>query len=152
VSKILNKHFQEHTSTLNSRRPAISAIGAAAVLLVLASAAGGYVLYQQETAPKAAIFISTTDCGTISYEVINQDSRILSGWGVNVVVTPADSHILVNPQVAGVVALAPQGSANGTVSVTFANGSPVGTYQVVANLVNGTNTIATSNSIPCSLK
>jgi len=110
------------------------------------------VLYQQQAAPKAAIVISTSDCRTIGYEVINQDSRILHGWEVNVVVSPADSQIAVNPELAGVAALAPQGSVNGTVSIGYASGTPVGTYQIVANLVNGTHTIASSNSLPCTLK
>jgi hypothetical protein len=137
---------------LTFTRPAVSSAGAALLLILVAFAAGGYVLYQQQTAPKAAIFISTSDCGTISYKVTNQDSRILHGWGVNVVVSPADSQIAVSPELAGVAALAPQGSMNGRVSISYASGTPVGTYQIMANLVNGTHTIASSNSLPCSLK
>ena len=133
-------------------RPAVSSAGAAFALLLVAFAAGGYVLYQQQAAPKAAIVISTSDCRTIGYEVINQDSRILHGWEVNVVVSPADSQIAVSPELAGVAALAPQGTVNGTVSIGYASGTPVGTYQIVANLVNGTHTIASSNSLPCTLK
>lgn len=137
---------------MKSTRPAISYAGGAAILLLLLAAASVYELYQQENAPKAAIAISTSNCSTVSYEVTNDDSRILQGWGVKVIVTPSDTQINVNPEYAGVAALAPNGSVNGTVSLNFDNGAPVGTYQVSANLVNGTDVIATSNSVPCTLK
>jgi hypothetical protein len=134
------------------QRTAISGLAISFGLLVVAFAAGGYFVYQAFTFPKAAVYISTHDCSTINYQVTNKDSRIFHGWAVEVVVTPSDSQITVSPEFAGVAALAPQGTSNGTISVAFANGAPVGTYQISANLVNGSQTIATSNSLSCTLK
>ena len=132
-------------------RRGISGTAVVLVLFVLMFAALFYVAYQESVAPKASISISSnSSCSTIGFKVTNNDNRILHGWSVNLQVSPSDQHITVSPSSDNVIALAPKGTYSGSFGVSFSS-APPGNYQIKASLVNGTQSISTSNSITCSV-
>jgi hypothetical protein len=123
----------------------------AIVLLLLAFAAFGYFLNQALNAPKANITVSLgARCGTVNFQVTNTDSRILHGWSVKIEANPSGSGIVSSPVSAAVIALAPQGNYSGSFTVSY-SGAPPGDYSLKATLVNGTQTIASSNTLTCKV-
>jgi hypothetical protein len=133
-------------------RRGVSGFAVLVILMIILGAAGVYLIYQQSLAPKAIISIFLGQyCSPVKFVVTNQDSRILHGWTATLSVSPSDSQVSVNPASAAVIPLAPQGSYTGSFSISF-GGAPPGIYQLKANLLNGTSTIATSNTLQCQVQ
>jgi len=131
---------------------------AVTVILVVLGAVGiffavnAYENYASK--PKGAVLLgaSASDCGSVSFHVQNQDNRILHGWSVAPTVTPSDPHIQTSPSQFQIEPLAPRGnSSQYTFNISF-TGAPSGIYQVQLELLNGSATIATSESLNCNVK
>lgn len=119
-------------------------------LLILVSFA--YLGYQVFTKPRASIVINfSPGCSSVVYTVSNDDSRILHGWSVVLTVSPSGSGITMTPGASSVQPLAPGGNATSSFTMNY-SGAPRGNYQVVANLVNDTQSIAVSPSITCTVR
>ena len=122
-----------------------------AVVLVLACVAA-YAILQASASGEATIaisFVSKTGSCSLTFNVTNKANKILHGWVASVRVSPVESNISVTPALAPVIPLAPEGSYNATVTVTFVGVVPPGRYDLQASLLNGTRTIASSNTLSC---
>ena len=121
-------------------------------LFILVFAGVGYLIYVDSVTPHAGVSISWggSGCGTVDFTVTNHDNKVYNVWQATLQSTPSESGISSSPVSATVGRLGPQGQYEGTFSVIYA-GTPTGTYHFTVNLVNGSQTIATSNSIGCSL-
>jgi len=120
------------------------------VIIILACVAAYAILRTSSGEASITIsFVSKSGSCSLTFNVINKASKILHGWTVSVKVSPAESNISVTPAAAPVIALAPQGSYNSTFTVTFVGVVPPGKYDLQANLLNGTKTIASSNTLSC---
>lgn len=118
-------------------------------MVVLLAAAGFYELYLQSIAPTISISSGSSSCSRITFLVTNNNGVILHGWAATLKVSPPNQYITVTPSSTAVASLAPHGTYSNSFDVSFA-GAPAGQYQVQVSLTNGTNTLATSNSITCS--
>jgi hypothetical protein len=144
------------TSRSGAYRPprsgGISGVLVLFIVFILAIAGAGYVAYQASLAPKASISITMdSECAGIAFHVTNQDNRVFKVWAVTLQVSPAGSGITYSPQSASVGELGPQGEYDGSFSLSF-GGTPPGTYQFTANLVNESQNIASSNTLSCTVK
>ena len=104
--------------------------------------------------PRAAVLVgvSTGACSSVSFHVQNQDTRILRGWYVVPSISPSDPHIQTSPGNFTIEALAPKGnSSQYTFNISF-TGAPTGIYQLRLELLNGSSTIATSDSLSCTVQ
>jgi len=138
-------------SPLHTRRRIRGGMILVIVIIILACVAA-YAILQASSSGEASIaisFASKSGSCSLTFNVINKASKILHGWTVSVKVSPAESNISVTPAAAPVIALAPQGSYNSTFTVTFVGVVPPGKYDLQANLLNGTKTIASSNTLSC---
>jgi hypothetical protein len=120
--------------------------------VVIALAVSTYQGYAN--GPKAAVLlgVSAGDCGSVSFHIQNQDTRILHGWYVVPSISPSDSHIQTSPGNFTIEPLAPKGnSSQYTFNITF-TGAPTGVYQLRLELLNGSSTIATSDSLSCTVQ
>jgi len=121
------------------------------VIIILISVAA-YSILQAARSGEASIaisFLSKTGSCSLSFRVTNNDNKILHGWTASIKISPVESNISVSPTLAPVYALAPQGSYNGTFTVTFVGVVPPGRYGLQATLLNGTITLANSNTLSC---
>jgi len=134
------------------RRPRAGISGWAVflVVVVLIFAAATYYLYQQSIAPTVSISSDNSSCSTITFLVTNNNGGILHGWVATLKISPPSQYIVVTPSSMAVAALAPHGTYSNTFDVSYV-GAPAGQYQAQANLVNGTSTLATSNTITCTV-
>ena len=120
------------------------------VIVVLLAAAGFYELYLQSIAPTISISSGSSSCSRITFLATNNNGVILHGWTATLKVSPRNQYITITPSSMAVAALAPHGTYSNRFDVSFA-GAPTGQYQVQANLVNGTSTLATSNTVTCTI-
>ena len=130
-------------------RAGISGWAVFLVIVVLLVAAAAYYLYQLSIAPTISISSDSSSCSTITFLVTNNNGVILHGWVATLKISPSNQYVIVAPSSTAVAALAPHGTYSNSFDVNFA-GAPAGQYQAQASLVNGTNVLATSNSITCS--
>ena len=132
------------------RRAGISSWAVFFVIVVLLVAAAAYYLYTLSIAPTISISSGNSSCSSITFLVTNNNGVILHGWVATLKVNPPNQNIDVTPSSAVVAPLAPHGTYSNSFDVSFA-GAPTGQYQVQANLINGTSTLATSNTITCTI-
>lgn len=122
------------------------------VIMIVLIAAGAYVWYEQSLIPKASISISWggSSCSSLDFQVTNNDNKLLHSWMATVTVSPQGASITVSPNDIPIITLAPQGSYNQAFNINY-NGAAPGQYTFIANIVNGTQTIATSKAIDCTV-
>lgn len=134
-------------------RGGISATAVAVVLVIVVSIAGAvYVGYEQSLIPSAKISIKWGGtCSGLTFTVTNTGNKVLRVWSVNLETSPSGSGITWTPSTESVGKLGPQGQYSNSFVVSLA-GTPPGTYKFTASLVNGSQTIATSNTLSCTLK
>ena len=104
--------------------------------------------------PNAVVIlgVSADDCGSVSFHVQNQDTRILHGWFVSPTISPSDSHIQTSPSSIQIEALAPRGNSSEYMFNFSFTGAPTGIYQLRLELLNGSASIATSEPLSCIVK
>lgn len=136
---------------LGKKRSSIESSAAAIVVIfLLIFLAFGYLGYQIITKPRASVSISFASGCQVSYIVTNDDTRIFHGWSVVLAVSPPGSGVVITPPASPVQALAPGGNATGKFAMNY-SAAPRGNYGIIANLINGTQTIAQSSSVTCTV-
>lgn len=137
---------------IHKDRTGVSTLAVLLVLFIVGMGGIVYLGYEQSLIPSAKISITLgNQCTPVAFKVTNTDNKVLRVWSVNLAATPSGSGIAWSPSSESVGVLGPQGQYSGSFAMSFA-GAPPGTYKFTATLVNGSQTIATSNSLSCTVK